>query len=159
MNTGPKKTTFSRDELSELRLRVQREIDARSLTKSGAAKEVGIGGSTFTEFLSGKYQGDNNAVASKLMDWLTTLEDRDQVNEMIAPSPDFQATRTAEEFHASLLFAQPTPPAARYRRRAANREQPAAALSAPGVTGARNVLIPRESAGGESRSRSRRTRT
>lgn len=105
MNTGPKKTVFTQDELQELRRRAIAEIEALGISKSAAAKDADIAGSTFSEFLAGNYKGDNNSQARKISDWLQTLADREEADEMLASSPDFQATRTAEEIHATFLFA------------------------------------------------------
>jgi len=91
------KKKFTPEENQELRTRAQTYIAADdSRTKASTARECGVAESTFHAWLSGSYNGDNNAVASKVNIW---FEDQKRKNEAIQVLPDevpFQETETAK---------------------------------------------------------------
>lgn len=66
-------------DVADIRARVNTIITERTLAKAHVARESGLSGATLSRFLTDRYDGDNNAVAVKLLAWLETLERRDNV--------------------------------------------------------------------------------
>ena len=74
-----------------------------SLTR--VEKESGVSSSAISQFLRGKYAGDNESVAEKLIIWLASRDRRIDVNQTLA-SHNYTATDTSERIIKVLAFAQ-----------------------------------------------------
>ncbi|HYG91177.1 MAG TPA: AAA family ATPase [Azospirillum sp.] len=79
---------------------------AQTITKKAMAEEAGIAYGTFTNWLGGTYQGDNDAVARKVKLWLDNRQQRSQVAQLSVVSPPFQRTPTAVEAQTVCMYAQ-----------------------------------------------------
>lgn len=87
-------------------LREQCNELAQSVTKKAMAEEAGIAYGTFTNWLGGTYQGDNDGVARKVKLWLDNRRQRSQVAMLSVVSPPFQRTPTAGEVQTVCMYAQ-----------------------------------------------------
>lgn len=88
-----------------IRAAVRQLIDNKSTTGAALARETGLSSATMSQFLNGKYKGDNNAIASSLGTWLET---HSAAKETLPDIPDFVVTPTSECITAALTYAQLT---------------------------------------------------
>ena len=51
-------------------------LDTRELSQNAAARAIGVGQSTFSQWLKDRYAGDNERVAHDVLDWLRRERDR-----------------------------------------------------------------------------------
>lgn len=98
-------TTYRGD--ADLRRTVTEMMSAdRSLSQSAVAKEAGISAATLSQFLAGKYNGDNEAIDAKLRIWLEAYRSRLAAGEQMPEAPTFVDTPTAARVMAALAYAQ-----------------------------------------------------
>ena len=57
-------------------MKVRQYMEAHSASQAAVARAASIGSSTLSQFLSGTYTGDSDAVAEKLLDWMRREERR-----------------------------------------------------------------------------------
>ena len=91
-----------------LRAAVLEELSRSGMSQTKLAKESGINQARLSQWLGGKYRGDNQAVARELDRWLKlTVERREQkVSGILAAPPEWQRTPSAKQILDSLRFAQ-----------------------------------------------------
>lgn len=86
--------------------RLKAEILARGVSQARAARAIDVSASVLSQFMSGTYPGDVQAVAEKATRWLDRLaRDRSAAAALIA-GDDFVATETAKEIRRSLEYVQ-----------------------------------------------------
>ena len=92
--------------VQDVRAQVRAAIDARGLTQTGIAREAGIAPTTLSEFLAGRYTGNNSVIAAKLTSWLKALADRAAVPSALVGTPDFVETSIAVAVLDALDYAR-----------------------------------------------------
>jgi DNA transposition AAA+ family ATPase len=80
-------------------------LPEHGLSQERAAKEAGISPAACNRFIQGKYAGDNEAIAEKILIWLASRERRAGVVQSLG-NHDFTATDTSERILQLLQFAQ-----------------------------------------------------
>ncbi|MBJ6800206.1 AAA family ATPase [Geomonas propionica] len=75
------------------------------MSQEKAAKEAGISTSSLNQWLQGKYKGDNEAVAEKVLRWLASRERKISVAAPLADS-GYIETETSKKIMATLNLAQ-----------------------------------------------------
>lgn len=93
-------------DVMEARAAVVGFIQARGLAQSVVAREIGISGAAVSQFLASKYQGDNEAMAGKLLAWMETTSRRDSMPAIFAKEHGFVRTAAAGKILAALSAAQ-----------------------------------------------------
>lgn len=91
---------------AELIERVRDEISQSELSQSDAAKKIGISSSIMSQWLKGKYEGDNKEVNKKAERWLSACtERRGSIASMPSP-PTWVETPTSKKINATFSYAQ-----------------------------------------------------
>ena len=87
-----------------LRTKVSERLTTSGISQATLAEQIGISTTAVSHWLGGKYEGDNQAVASKMQKW---VEENPQ---FAVPSsvkvPVFVKTQTAEHIQAALTYAR-----------------------------------------------------
>jgi DNA transposition AAA+ family ATPase len=73
------------------------------------AREAGVAPGTWSMFMSGTYNGRNDAIAEKGKRWIASLADRDAARAIAPDAPSFQMTPTAKTMFETLAHAQHMP--------------------------------------------------
>lgn len=89
-----------------LRQRVREAMEARGITRRQAADAMGEAYQTFSAWLNGQYNGDNEKRAEKARRWLDSLARRDQERSLVPAVPGFVQTRTANRLFTVMEGAQ-----------------------------------------------------
>lgn len=97
------------EDVAVIREEVKAAISEDSMTRSAAAREVGIAEPTFLAFLSGTYQGRNDRIALEARKWLNARKERQATRRAIPTPPAFIETPTAEAMMLVLRGAQHMP--------------------------------------------------
>lgn len=106
MNIDQGKSHWSEAEVETLRSATREFMSVNGLSQSVVAREVGIGDSTVSQFLSGNYKGDVHAMAQKVSRWLSSKHEEALVASKAPPEPTFTRTETAESVLGVLRSAQ-----------------------------------------------------
>lgn len=82
--------------------KVRAQIEARNVTSSKLAKEIGVSPATVSQLLNDKYQADPSKIIEKLANWLAQAEKK-----MSNPNvnPGFVMTATAQQITNDISFA------------------------------------------------------
>lgn len=104
-----KETTFTAEEQKEIRANVRAIMDAEGLSQTDVARESGVKYGTFTGWLAGTYQGNNDRVAGEVQIWLSARTEKKRQASRIPEAPGFQVTQTAGEILEMLGYAQMVP--------------------------------------------------
>lgn len=92
---------------ADLRLQVRQLLDTdRRFTQARAAREVGISATTFSQWLSGTYAGDNEGVEAKIQRWLDQLTHERAAQAAMPSAPDYVETPSGKRILAALRYAQ-----------------------------------------------------
>ncbi|WP_353613035.1 AAA family ATPase [Mangrovibacter phragmitis] len=89
----------------EVRHAVKSMIENGGTTGATLARETGQSTAVISQFLNGKYRGDNDTVAQSINTWLET---RKAAQHTLPAIPDYVATPTSETITAALTYAQLT---------------------------------------------------
>lgn len=92
--------------VENVRQHVRAVIDEHALTQTSVAREAGISSATLSEFLAGRYGGNNTTVAAKLSGWLKALADRAAVPSALTGTPDFVVTTIAASILDAMDYAR-----------------------------------------------------
>ena len=92
----------------QLRDQARAELDVYGLSQALAAREIGISGSALSQWLAGKYGGDQAAVAERVQSWLAARAERAVLSESLPKPPGWIETPTAARIDAALSYAQLT---------------------------------------------------
>lgn len=91
----------------ELREHVRALLAAdKRLSQVVLSKEAGISAATLNQWLSAKYNGDNENIDNKLRIWLDAYQARRAAGTAMPEAPAFVATPTATRVLATLAYAQ-----------------------------------------------------
>lgn len=101
--------TFTADEQDEIRSAVRSIMEAENLSQAAVARDSGIAYGTFTGWLAGTYQGNNDRVAGEVQIWLTSRQEKKRAATAVPRVPGFQITASAQAFVETLTFAQVIP--------------------------------------------------
>lgn len=108
MTKNPEKT-FTAEEQNEIREQVREIMATEGLTQAEIARQADIKYGTFTGWLGGSYQGNNDKIAGEVQIWLISREEKKKTVARLAVAPDFQETETAKRITSILRFAQTAP--------------------------------------------------
>jgi DNA transposition AAA+ family ATPase len=108
MNLNPGKTEFSADELADLRSRLKTVMRAQALAQAEVARQCEVADSTLSQWINGKYPGDQQPVAAKIHRWLKALEVSRETSRRLPTRPAFTPMHGSTEISNSLHFARAT---------------------------------------------------
>lgn len=91
---------------ADLRLQVRQLLDGARYTQSRVAKEVGISPTAISQWLSGSYAGDNEAIESKVLRWLQQLNHERAAQAAMPAAPEYVETPSGLRILAALRYAQ-----------------------------------------------------
>ncbi len=86
-----------------VRSAIRELIDSKTISGAALARETGTSTATVSQFLNGKYKGDNDTVAASLNTW---LESHNAAKTTLPVAPDFVETPTSQKILATLTWAQ-----------------------------------------------------
>lgn len=109
MTNAKNETTFSHEDMEQMRESVRSIMEAEGKNQADIARETGVKYGTFTGWLAGTYQGNNDRVAGEVQIWLSAREDKKRHSARVPRVPGFQRTESAESFLDCLSFAQIMP--------------------------------------------------
>lgn len=95
-------------DVDAIRDEVNQIIHLRDLKQAAVARESGISSAALSRFLAGRYDGDNEAVAAKLLAWKEALSRKDNVPAPLMRSHGFVGTSASGQIVAGLDLAQLT---------------------------------------------------
>ena len=86
--------------------RTRKALKDGGLTQALAATEIGISDSALSQWLSGKYGGDEAAVEEKVERWLEARGEREELLARLPAPPDWADTPSSQRAIAGLTYAQ-----------------------------------------------------
>ena len=89
-----------------LRGKAREALAESGLSQKRAAREIGISESALSQWLAGKYGGDEAAVAFRVTVWLAARGDRALLSERLPEPPGWIETPSAVRIDAALGYAQ-----------------------------------------------------
>lgn len=95
--------------VEKVRAKVRAIMEAEGLSQAAIAKEAGIAYGTFTPWMTGKYAGDNEALATKVERWLESREESRRMEATLVREPEFVRTPTALKVLSLLQYARAEP--------------------------------------------------
>ncbi len=81
-------------------------MEKEGVSQTAVARECGVSSSLFSNWLAGKYEGDNEAIAETMEKWLKARENRSQINEALPKFPAYVETPTGERIQEVLHYGQ-----------------------------------------------------
>jgi len=102
-------TTFTAEEIEQIRVKVRAVMEAEGLSQADVARESGVKYGTLTGWLAGTYGGRNDNIAGDVQIWLSARADKKRQAARIPQAPGFQPTPTAAEILDMLGYAQIMP--------------------------------------------------
>jgi len=91
----------------DLRDQVQQAMrHDKRLSQAIVAKEAAISTTTLSQWLGGKYLGDNEGIDAKMRIWIEAAQARRAAGSAMPQSPDFVHTPTAQRILGTLAYAQ-----------------------------------------------------
>lgn len=103
------KEGLSDSQVEEIRAAVRSIMQAEGLSQADVARGADIPYGTFTPWLSGKYAGDNVALALRVQRWIGSREGEQRVINLALAEPGFVETPTAIEILNLLQWAKSAP--------------------------------------------------
>ncbi|CCG06991.1 AAA family ATPase [Pararhodospirillum photometricum] len=94
-------------DIGRVRDDVNRIIQVRGLKQAAVARESGVSGAALSRFLADRYDGDNEAIAAKLVGWSEALAHRDSLSPLLQKH-EFINTSAALKIGTGLNHAQIT---------------------------------------------------
>ena len=94
-----------RDDAS-LKEALREEMKRRNMSQSKLSKESGVGSTRLSLWFSGRYSGDNQAVADELQRWLMSAQEQSNDTRTLCAVPDWEPTPTAKNIVNVLKYAQ-----------------------------------------------------
>ena len=92
---------------ADLRMELRTLITSnRNYTQARIAREVGISATTFSQWMSGTYAGDNEGVEAKIARWHDQLQSTRATASAMPTAPDYVETPSAARVLAALRYAQ-----------------------------------------------------
>jgi len=97
--------------MDETRARARSEIERlkqndKRYSDSAAARAMGTSPAVFSQWMNGRYKGDNAAIEEKVLTWLRSIEERRLHDQELPGSPGFVDTPTSRRIHGTLVYAQ-----------------------------------------------------
>ena len=86
--------------------RARKALKDGGLTQALAATEIGISDSALSQWLAGKYGGDEAAVEEKVVRWLEARGEREELLARLPAPPDWANTPSSRRAIAGLTYAQ-----------------------------------------------------
>lgn len=100
------KTTFSEQELAQLRAETSAFIERERMTKRAFADQADVAEGTFGPWLNGAYPGDNEKVAAKVHRFLAARREQSQLAATVPTAPEWQETKTGKRIMGVLDHCQ-----------------------------------------------------
>lgn len=92
--------------VDEIRQEIADLIQSRGLTQAAVAREADLSSAMLSRFLAGRYEGDNETVAAKLVAWKESRAKRDTASSVLTQSHRFVSTSVSEKIRWGLEYAQ-----------------------------------------------------
>lgn len=86
--------------------RVAAVMKAEGMSQSAAAKQIGVSGSTLSQWLADSYPGDVAATEAKIKTWLEACAERSAAASILPAKPRWFASPTAKRIVSTLQYAQ-----------------------------------------------------
>ncbi|WP_339860451.1 AAA family ATPase [Thalassospira alkalitolerans] len=102
-------TTFSAEEIEEIRAKCAGVMDAEGYNQADVARLAGVAYGTFTGWFKGTYAGNNSKVAGEVQIWLSGISEKKQASSRIPRVPDYVETPSTIEFMSALQYAHVLP--------------------------------------------------
>ncbi|GAK43625.1 phage transposase [Tepidicaulis marinus] len=109
MSDAANERTFTPEEHQAVRDQIRAIMETEDKSQAALAKEVGIAYGTFTGWLSGSYQGNNDRITAAVQIWLAGREEKKRQKAIVPRAPEFILTPSAQDFIEALRFAQIMP--------------------------------------------------
>ena len=109
MNATPDETGFTNQQLDAIRADAKQVVGAEFPSIAAAAKDAGIAYATFSAFLNGTYNGNNDKIGADVQKWLRARKERVRAVMGRPTAPGFVATPTANKIIPILQYAQMAP--------------------------------------------------
>ncbi len=106
MNVDRGQTSFTDEEIADLRTRVAEYKAFESLSWDKLGGRVGVPGGTLSQWVPNKYAGDNGAIAAKVNKFFLAEDERETLEREAPIVPGFLFTKTARRIHSQLRWAQ-----------------------------------------------------
>ncbi len=103
MNAVTERTIPDETTLKEM---VRKEMSRTGMSQARLAKESGITQARLSQWFSGKYAGNNEAVAQELFRWLNAAQQRGKDGRQLAVAREWELTPTAQNILDALRYAQ-----------------------------------------------------
>ncbi|UEX77028.1 AAA family ATPase [Spiribacter halobius] len=85
---------------------IARIMEAEELTQGSVAREAGLSASAISRWFKGRYEGNVQALESKLRRWLDARRAKQELTTQLPEAPDWVETPTATTIQAALSYAQ-----------------------------------------------------
>ncbi|WP_339745647.1 AAA family ATPase [uncultured Maricaulis sp.] len=95
--------------LADLVKRVDAIAEARGWSKAEISRRSGVAQGTLSQWMSGKYAGNYDAVSSKIRNWLDQADAVEELAASVPVSPDFLELNFAQSVLSTLSIAQVMP--------------------------------------------------
>jgi DNA transposition AAA+ family ATPase len=109
MATTNNERTFTEDETAEIREQVRQIMESEGLNQKVIAREADVAYGTFTGWLAGTYQGNNDKYTAAMQIWLSSREENKRSALTMPEAPGFVATPSTSAFIEMLRYAQISP--------------------------------------------------
>jgi len=109
MSDAANERTFDESEHEEVRSKIRAILQDENKSQASLAKEVDIAYGTFTGWLSGSYQGNNDRITAAVQIWLAGRDEKKRQKSIVPRAPDYISTPSAQGFIEALRFAQVMP--------------------------------------------------
>lgn len=109
MSSTPEEAGKNAEDPDALRAQVRQIAAEKALTLTAIAKEASIPLATFSAWLNGSYQGNNDKIAAQAQRWLHVRAGQVRARAVLPTAPGFVLTPTAAVFLGALEHAQHAP--------------------------------------------------
>lgn len=92
--------------VSAMQAAVRAEIEANDLSQTAVARELGVSPATLSQWLNGRYKGDNQGVAQTAGAWLDQRRRRQAIRSVAPRTKEWVKTPTSSRILSALEFAQ-----------------------------------------------------
>lgn len=110
MNANLGKTTFTREEIDDLRDRLKAHREKHGLSWADLAQVTGVAQGTLSTWIPGRYNNEkyweNQEVPARVHRFFLSLAEKEQLEAAMPAEPDFQITASARRMLTCLAMAQ-----------------------------------------------------
>lgn len=109
MTQTTQENPLSDEEIKQIQARAMAVKEQEGLSWSDVATASGIPAGTVSNFITGKYAGDNDKVGRKVKTWLDDRDEKRQALSIVPIEPGFQVTPSSSRFIDTIRYAQAMP--------------------------------------------------